>query len=246
MKCRMWLAGVLAALLWAAPAKADTGVIIRTTGGLQALQVLCLLPATCTVVGGLDGALGQVFLVTTPLPLQTFLGLLPGSLTGFVDAEVNQLLSLIGGLNLVPTPISSTLMQDRSSTAYPAGSTTQTAWNSYVNQPAASIVGVQNAQKAFNVTGDGIVADIDTGVDPTHPVLQPVLVPGDGYDFTRNRPDGSELNDISSSPCPFASCPPPPCPTCSPAKVNQSTAAVLDQSTAAVLDATPYAAFGHG
>src|SRR5207302_1441340 len=102
----------------------------------------------------------------------------------------------------------------------------------------------------FNVTGTGIVADIDTGVDPTHPVLQPVLVPGDGYDFTRNQPGGSELNDISSSPCPFTSCPPPPCPNCSPAKVNQSTAAVLDQSTAAVLDGngtpTQYAAFGHG
>src|SRR6267154_2447259 len=251
MKSRMWLAGVLAALLWAAPAKADTGVIIRTTGGLQALQVLCLLPATCTVVGGLDGALGQVFLVTTPLPLQTFLGLLPGSLTGFVDAEVNQLLSLVGGLNLVPTPISSTLMQDRSSTAYPAGSTTQTAWNSYVNQPAASIVGVQNAQKAFNATGNGIVADIDTGVDPTHPVLQPVLVPGDGYDFTRNQAGGSELNDLS--PCPFAStssCTPPRCSsaTCpQPAQVNQSSAAILDQSSAAILDGnSQYKAFGHG
>src|SRR6267143_3209118 len=156
MKRRMWLAGALMALLWATPAKADSRVIVRTTAGLPALQLLCVSPATCTVdtvVGALDGTLGQVFLVTTPLPLQTFLGLLPGSLTGFVSAEVNQLLSLIGGLNLVPTPISSTLMQDRSSTAYPAGSTTQTAWNSYVNQPAASIVGVQNAQKAFNVNG---------------------------------------------------------------------------------------------
>jgi len=250
MKRRMWLAGVLAALLWAAPAKADTGVIVRTTGGLPVLQALCFFPATCTIVGGLDGTLGQVFLVTTPLPLQTFLGLLPTGLTGFVDAEVNQLLSLVDLQNLVPLPIPITLMQDRSSTPYPIGSTTQTAWNSYVNQPAASIVGVQNAQKTFNVTGTGIVADIDTGVDPTHPVLQPVLVPGDGYDFTRNQPGGSELNDISSSPCPFTSCPPPPCPTCSPAKVNQSTAAVLDQSTAAVLDGngTPnqYAAFGHG
>jgi len=63
------------------------GLIVRTTGGLPALQTLCVLPATCTVVGGLDGTLGQVFLVTTPLPLQTFLGLLNG-LTGFVDAEI--------------------------------------------------------------------------------------------------------------------------------------------------------------
>jgi hypothetical protein len=249
----MWLVGALAALLWATPAKADTGIIIRTTGGLSALQVFCSLPLSpCTIVGGaLDGTLGQVFLVTTPLDPTIFINLLSktiGGLTGFVNAEVNQVLNLVDLTNLVPLPIPITLMQDRSSTPYPTGSTTQTAWNSYVNQPAASIVGVQNAQKTFNVTGTGIVADIDTGVDPTHPALQGVLLPG--YDFTRNQTDGSELNDISSSPCPFASCPPPPCPTCSPAKVNQSTAAVLDQSTAAVLDGngTPkqYAAFGHG
>ena len=241
MKHRMWIAGVLAGLLWTAPAKADTGVIVRTTAGLPALQALCLLPATCTVVGGLDGTLGQVFLVTTPLPLQTFLGLLPGGLTGFVDAEVNQVLNLVDLSSLVPSSIPSTLMSDRTSVMY-AGTP---VWNSYVNQPAASIVGVQNAQKTFNVTGTGIVADIDTGVDPNHPVLQPVLVPGDGYDFTRNQAGGSELNDVSS-PCAFATCPPPPCPNCSPVKVNQSTAAVLDQSTAAVLDGSPYAAFGHG
>src|SRR5713226_2668313 len=241
MKHRMWIAGVLAGLLWTAPAKADTGVIVRTTAGLPALQALCLLPATCTVVGGLDGTLGQVFLVTTPLPLQTFLGLLPGGLTGFVDAEVNQVLNLVDLSSLVPSSIPSTLMSDRTSVMY-AGTP---VWNSYVNQPAASIVGVQNAQKTFNVTGTGIIADIDTGVDPNHPVLQPVLVPGDGYDFTRNQAGGSEMNDVSS-PCAFATCPPPPCPNCSPVKVNQSTAAVLDQSTAAVLDGSPYAAFGHG
>ena len=242
MKHRMWLAGVLAGLLWATPAKADTGVIVRTTAGLPALQLFCSLPTTCTVVGGaLDGPLGLVFLVTTPLPLQTFLGLLPGGLTGFVDAEVNQVLNLVDLSSLVPSSIPSTLMSDRTSVMY-AGTP---VWNSYVNQPAASIVGVQNAQKTFNVTGTGIVADIDTGVDPNHPVLQPVLVPGDGYDFTRNQAGGSEMNDVSS-PCAFATCPPPPCPNCSPVKVNQSTAAVLDQSTAAVLDGSPYAAFGHG
>ena len=134
--------------------------------------------------------------------------------------------------------------------AYPAGSSTP-AWNSYVNQPAASIVEIQNAQNSFKVTGTGVVADIDTGVDPTHPVLQPVLVPGDGYDFTRNQPGGSELNDVA--PSDFPTYPPPTCSssTCpAPAQVNQSTAAVLDQSTAAVLDGNgnpnKYAAFGHG
>src|SRR6266481_6227511 len=186
MKRRMLLVGLLVALLWATPARADNQFIVRSTLSLQALQTACnppLLPPICTVVGGLGDPLGQLFVITSPLDLSGLLNLV-GNPLGIVDAEVDQLLSLIGSLNLVPTAISSTLMQDRSSTAYPTGSTTQTAWNSYVNQPAASIVGVQNAQKAFNVNGDGIVADIDTGVDPTHPVLRPVLVPGDGYDFT--------------------------------------------------------------
>ena len=237
MKRRMWLAGALAALLLAAPAKADTGVIIRTTGGLPVLQVLCLLPTTCTVVGALDGTVGQVFLVTTPLPLQTFLGLLPG-LTGFVDAEVNQVLNLVGGLNLLPAPIPSTLMSDRSSVPY--GGTN--VWNSYANQTATGIVEVQTAQTAFNVTGTGVVADIDTGVDPGHPALQGVLLAG--YDFTRNQPGGSEMTDLN--PSDFPTFPPQSCATCQPATVNQSTAAVLDQSTAAVLDGSPYTAFGHG
>src|SRR3989454_1126558 len=248
MKGRVWLAGVLLALLWATPAKADTGIIIRTTGGLSALQVFCSLPLSpCTIVGSLDGTLGQVFLVTTPLDPTTFINLLGGTvggLTGFVDAEVNQLLSLVDLHNLVPTPISPTLMSDRSSVAYPAGSSTP-AWNSYVNQPAASIVEIQNAQNSFKVTGTGVVADIDTGVDPTHPVLQPVLVPGDGYDFTRNQPGGSELNDLSPTFPPPQPCSSTTCP--SPAQVNQSSAAILDQSSAAILDGnSQYKAFGHG
>ena len=240
----LWVPLLICGLL-GRPARADNRVIVRTTLGLQGLQAFCNglpLLQTCTVVGGLDGSLGQLFLVTTPVDLTTFLNLLSGTV-GIVDAEADQLVSLVGGLNILPTPIPPTLMSDRTPVPYPAGSST-TAWNSYVNQPAASIVQVQNAQKTFNAMGSGIVADIDTGVDPNHPALQPMLLPG--YDFTRNQPGGSELNDIPSSPCPFASCPPPPCPNCAPAQVNQSSAAVLDQSSAAVLDTSQYAAFGHG
>ena len=244
MKCRMGWAITLVALLWAAPTKADTGVIVRTTN-LEALQTLCAVPTTCTVVGGLDGTLRQLFLVNTPLPLQTLLGLLK-PVTGFVSAEVDQVISLVGPL-LLPSPLPATLMQDRTQVPYPANSTTM-VWNSYANQQASAIVEVQTAQSIFNVTGTGIVADIDTGVDPNHPALEGVLLPG--YDYTRNQPNGSELNDIGTGTCPFSSCPPPPCSstTCpAPAQVNQSTAAVLDQSTAAVLDTNAqYAAFGHG
>src|SRR5438445_4156128 len=133
-------------------------------------------------------------------------------------------------------------MSDRSSVSY--GGTNVS--NSYANQTASGIVEVQNAQKSFNVIGTGIVADIDTGVDPGHPALQGVLLPG--YDFTRNQAGGSEMTDLNASD--FQTFPPQSCPTCQPATVNQSTAAVLDQSTAAVLDGNgnpnKYAAFGHG
>jgi subtilisin family serine protease len=104
-------------------------------------------------------------------------------------------------------------------------------------QPASQIIRLFDARAQFQVNGTGIVADIDTGVDPTHPALSSVLLTG--YDFTRNQPGGSELPDWT-----YAT--PPSCPDCPAATVNQSTAAVLDQSTAAVLDGTPYAAFGHG
>jgi hypothetical protein len=251
MKRRMWLASALMALLWATPVLADSGVIVRTTLGFQGLEALCLVHSCTVVPAPLDGTLGQLFLVTTPLD-PVMLASTLSAVPGIVDAEVNQLIRMVGGLNVVPTPIPSTLMSDRTPVLLPNSGTTTLVWNSYVNQPASGIVEVQNAQNKFNVSGTGIVADIDTGVDPTHPALQPVLLPG--FDFTRNQPGASELNDLT--PTDFPVFPPPVCSsaTCpSPAKVNQSTAAVLDQSTAAVLDQSTaavldqkYAAFGHG
>jgi len=241
----MWLAGVLTALLWAAPAKADSGVIVRATLGLQKLQSLCLLNG-CTVVGAIDGTLNQVFLLTTPLDPQTLVNALR-VLPGIVTAEVDQVLSLvpIGAQNQLPAPLPAGLLASRTLVAYPPNSGTM-VWDSYVNQPAAGIVKVSQAQSQFKVSGTGIVADIDTGVDPNHPALQGVLLAG--YDFTRNQTGASELNDLT--PTDFPAYPPPPCNSTScpsPATVNQSTAAVLDQSTAAVLDGKlQYAAFGHG
>src|SRR6184192_3983053 len=231
MKLRWLWVPLLICGFYASPATADNRVIVRTTN-LQALQTLCTLPTICTVVGGLDGTLNQLFLVTTPLDVTTFLNLL-GSTVGIVDAEADRLLSL-NSLNHVTTPPPG--LSDTTLVNY-YGST---VWDGYVNQPAAQIVGISQAQSIFHVTGTGIVADIDTGVDPNHPVLQPVLLPG--YDFTRNQPGGSVMTDFTGT---------PPSGSSNIAQVNQSTAAVLDQSTAAVLDCnqqTPcqYAAFGHG
>src|SRR5438552_2703797 len=232
MKLRWLWVPLLISGFYASTAMADNRVIVRTTLGLQGLQAICSplpLLQNCTVVAGLDGTLNQLFLVTTPLDVTTLLNLLGGTV-GIVDAEADQLLSLVVGLNQVTTPPAG--LSDTTPVNY-SGST---VWDGYVNQPAANIVRVSAAQTTFHVTGTGIVADIDTGVDPNHPALKPVLLPG--YDFTRNQPGGSEMTDFTGTP--------PSGSTTNIANVNQSTAAVLDQSMAAVLDTSQYAAFGHG
>jgi subtilisin family serine protease len=182
------------------------------------------------VAGGIDGSLGKLFLVTAPFGIDpnAFLQTLR-SQPGVTNAELDALLKVMQST----APAAPSGLWDSTPVNYFG----TTSWHGYVAQPAGTIVRLPDTQSAFNVTGAGIVADIDTGVDPNHPVLRTVLLPG--YDFIRNQPIGSEMTD-------FTGAPPPPNST-NIANVNQSTAAVLDQSTAAVLDAGPqYAAFGHG
>src|SRR5487761_570381 len=210
------------------------GVIVRTDLGVLGLQTVCLLNG-CTVTGSIDGNLGQVFLVTPNS------GLLPDVLaatlrlvTGILDAETDQVLML------PPSPATGALQTLVPVYLYdenPVNYYGTTVWDGYANQPAAQIINVDKAQDTFNVTGAGIVADIDTGVDPNHPALKPILL--QGYDFTRNQPGGSEMTDLGGSTGSS-------CSSCQAAFVNQHTAAMLDQHTATMLDGTAYSAFGHG
>jgi subtilisin family serine protease len=209
-------------------------VIVRTNLGLAGLQGVCASNG-CTVEGSLDGGQGQLFLVK---PAQ---GLIPDVLAaalnlvnGILDAEPDQLLVIPPSTNSGPfqTAIPNYLYQQT-----PVNYFGSVVWTGYVNQPAAQIVRVAQAHNTFHVTGAGIVADIDTGVDPNHPALKPVLL--QGYDFTRNQPGGSEMTDLGGA---TGSA----CSSCQAAFVDQHTAAMLDQHTAAMLDGSAYAAFGHG
>jgi len=231
MRWRTWPLGALLAILWTTPALADNRFIVRSALGAQGLSQICSLQG-CTVAGVLDGNLNQLFLVTAPNTVDPVLLLNSlRSTPGIVDAELDQVISMVGGLNQVTTvPVG---LSDNTPVTYYGSS----VWDGYASQPAAKIVHVSEAQTVFQIAGAGIVADIDTGVDPTHPALQAVLLPG--YDFTRNQPNGSELIDLTQ-PSPSGNSP-------QPAIVNQSTAAMVDQSTAAVVDGNvQYAAFGHG
>lgn len=220
--------------LTAIPAAAQQDLIVRTSPsvGLAGLQNICL-PLLCTVVRGLDGSQNQLFLVQPSLlsDVTTLLNALLGT-PGIVAVEPEQLVSI----SVVPETIIPSGLYDRT----PAELGGTTAWEGFAQQPAMQIVRAQDAQNTFQVTGAGIVAMIDTGVDPTHPVLQRVLV--SGYDFTRNTPGGSELPDATAC---F-----PNCPTTSssaqPVFVQQESAAVLDQQSAAVVDGNGMADFGHG
>jgi len=219
----------------AKPAAAQNRYIVRTTGGLSSVLNLCNLLG-CQVQGGLDGSVGQNFLVTSSNNLLANIvngGLtLVESLLGIVSVEADRLLP-------IPQPSLGSIPSGLYDTA-PVNYYGAVVWHGYATQPATQIIRLQDAQNGFRIGGTGIVAVIDTGVDVNHPVLYSVLLPG--YDFTRSQPGASEWLDVSGLQNGYVGS----SAQNQPGYVQQSTAAVLDQSTAAVLDGGPYSAFGHG
>jgi subtilisin family serine protease len=216
------------------PAAAQNRYIVRTTGGLGSVLNLCSLLG-CQVHGSLDGNIGQTFLVTSSGNL----------VVNLLNFTVNLVDSLLGIQSIEPDsllPIPAVPLSNISSGLYdttPVNYYGTLVIHGYAAQPATQIIRLSDAQNGFNASGTGIVAVIDTGVDPNHPVLKPVLLPG--YDFTRNQPNASEWPDLSSTGLSSTSS-----GAAQPVKVQQSSAAILDQSSAAILDGSPYVAFGHG
>ena len=231
MKRRTLILFALVVLMLAGsnPATAQQRYIVVSTGGLSSVLNLCGLLG-CQVQGNLDGTVGQTFLVTSTNILSTVVNLVE-SLLGIVSIEPDKIVPA----PQTPLPNIPAGLYDTSPVNYYGTS----VWHGYAAQPAAQIIRLADAHNGFVVAGSGIVAVIDTGVDPNHPVLYPVLLRG--YDFTRNQAGASEWLDVTGIQNGNNNA-----QGQQPAYVQQSTAAVLDQSTAAVLDGSPYVAFGHG
>jgi subtilisin family serine protease len=227
-------AGMVACLLllltgFCAPAaQAQTRLIVRDSLGLPGLNLTCLLTG-CKVVTGLGDPNGQLFLVTFPPILNPVTSLLRLNIQGgILDVEVDQTVKTQPAYAFADP----SYLTDEAPVSYYGA----TVWHGYVAQPANQLVRTAQTQAAFHVTGAGTtVAVIDTGVDPTSPVLKSVLV--NGYDFTRNTSGGSEMNDVQAQ---------PDLSEAQSATLNQRTVAVLDQRTVAVLDGSSYTDFGHG
>jgi Subtilase family len=237
MRTRTIIAFLLILTTWGGLAHAQNQVIARDTLGLRDLQNICtgiLGLHLCTVVRPIGDPQAQVYVVAPGLIadlnqlLQFLLGFL---LPNGGDAEIDQLLQLPGFKTSTSWTAPLSLYD-----VTPANYYGTTVWHGYVSQPAVGIIRLTKAQNSFHISGKGIVAVIDTGVDPTHPVLQRVLLPG--YDFTRNQKGGSELTDLTQ--------PGDIDENASPYQVNQSTMAVVNGNGVNVLSQSQYADFGHG
>jgi len=239
MKIRSLIVLLLIAALCVGSAGAQSQVIARDPNGLHDLQNICsgllggLLGGLhlCTVTEAVGDPQGQVYVVAPGLIgdvnalLQFLLGLL--SPNGG-DAELDQVLRVTNSTAWTAPPS----LYDTTPTNYYG----TTVWHGYVTQPAVAIIELRKAQNSYRVSGSGVVGVIDTGVDPTHPVLKRVLL--QGYDFTRNQWVGSELTDLSQ--------PGDIDNNANPYQVNQSTMAVVNGNGVATLSQPQYAAFGHG
>lgn len=224
----VFLAGILLN-----PARADQRLIVRTTNGLGAIQTVCGLIG-CDLIRGLGDPQSQLFLISIPNILNLNLGVLLPRTLGITNIEIDLPISILNPLTgLASGTVPPGLLESTPVTFFGTE-----VWNGYANQPAADIIQVPQAQQTFGVYGSGIVAIIDTGVDP-HPALQNVLVPG--YDFTRNQSSStSETADLDRYQSTAAVVDGDPTP------LNNSIIAVLDPSAAALIAGPDYAAFGHG
>jgi len=207
----------------------QTRLVVRDSLGLSGILNLCALLG-CSQMESLGDPQGQLFMIQTPASLAGLTSLLNLSILGLVTIETDQTVRTQGA----SAGTAPSYLNDRTLITYYGTS----VWHGYVYQTGNRLIRSNTTHSTYNTAGSGVtVADIDTGVDPNHPILKGSLAAG--YDFTRNQSGGSEMGDVSQSTVAVLD-------GGTTAQVSQSTVAVLDQSTVAVLDGPQYAAFGHG
>ncbi len=231
-----WLVCAVLALFFASSSAALATVydtnrsIVRINSGLAGwttINSLCSLVG-CQVLGSLDTlplsgpAVPSSLFLVSGLPALSPLTL---SLLGVSAIEPDLLLPLKQA-----TVTATDGLWDQNPMSYYGTA----AWEGYLVQPASGIVRLPDTHCGLQVTGAGIVAVIDSGIDPDHPALSPLL--SDGWDFTRDVAGGNEMADVQGVvPAPDGVY-----------QMNQASVAVLDQASVAVLDDPDHAGFGHG
>ena len=207
------LATVLALLTWMVTPAAAAQYILQLVTGADISQVAANYGLTLVRPLAENGEAEYLVACPDPVPPNLVQQLVadPSILEVEQDAPLTATEMPPGAPTVASSSALTAAVPDHSASQY-YGATVR---DSYIQQPAASLIRLPNALLSF-ATGSGIVAVIDTGVDATHPALQSVLVPG--YDFTRDQPGlPSDSADL-----------------------NQSTVAILDQSTVAILDSKQY------
>lgn len=238
---RCWLV-VFLALCFVAPASAQTDYILELKPPANVNELAA--EYQLTILKTWTSGAGQGYKVSAP-PLSAIQISSLRKETGVVDFETDATVD-----NSESDPSSKVVVALQTLGAYAFDPTSvsyygATVRSGYVNQPAAQIIEL-TASRALASTGSGIVAIIDTGVDPGHPALASVLMTG--YDFTRDQPGASEFADLNQSTVAILDQ-----STVAildwkifPVTLNQSTVAILDQSTVAILDGGLPKSFGHG
>ncbi|MGH9487434.1 MAG: S8 family peptidase [Terriglobales bacterium] len=182
--------------------------------------------------GGLNLTLGG--------PLGALLNPITHLLTGILNPLLGSVLNLnisLGGTGTSVSAGSSNVLNSAPKWFYGA-----VVPSSYVTQPMLRQISAGARAYALS-TGDGaVVALIGNGVDPFNPVLSPVLLYNQGYNFYDNSPDWSAYADLGDGNNPTAALQGYQSAQSTASVLNgQTTPSTLDQSTASVLNGTPCA-----
>ena len=236
----------LGALLLSMPLFAQTKYVLTTSSPSTVLDT-CQRHGLTIVATGWTNGISGVFLVSSPTDVD------PATIEygdpTIANFEVNQSAAMpeLSGATVAQLSQSTAPILESLSTRVPVLYFGSTVPSNYVIQPATRIVRLHDMRYATGLTGSGFtIAVIDTGIDPNHPALSGILVPG--FDFTRNVAGlPSELADLDPSLQPaLAQSTAPILEGQTVVPLNSSTLAILDQSTAPILEGTMPQAFGHG